>query len=209
MSAKLDLISTKVDANSKNISEIRQSRPIENASANSLNEAVSVTLNEISEQERRKSNLCVFGLTQVDGTNDADLFFDVCESNLNISRNDMTDQIENITRIGKPHTNRPRPCIIRFRSFNLRNKILRAAPNLKNFNELNRPLRPIIITPDLTKLQQEERSKLNAELKRRRQQDEDVIVRGGRIIPRPAVTHGGQGNRNLAADAPPVNVISA
>ena len=58
VSAKLDLISAKVDANSKNISEIRQSRPIENASANSLNEAVSVTLNEISEQEGRKSNLC-------------------------------------------------------------------------------------------------------------------------------------------------------
>ena len=48
--------------------------------------------------------------------------------------------------------------------------------------------------------------KLNAELKRGRQQDEDVTVRGGRIIPSPAVTHGGQGNRNLIAGAPSVNV---
>ena len=132
---------------------------------------------------------------RLEGSSDEDLFIDVCGSNLNIPRTDFSEQIASITRIGYPRDNKPKPCIERFKCVSLRDKVLRLAPNLKRLNESNRPLPPIIIAPDLTKLQQLEKTKLNAELKRRRDQNEDVVVRAGRIIPRPTGPRSQQINR--------------
>ena len=196
MSTKLDLISAKIEENSKKITDIQRQAPGTSLPVTDLNQAVSIKVNEIAEQERRQFNLCVFGLAPVDGINDIEIFLNVCQTKLNIPRTDLSDQVEAITRIGKSHENKPRPCIVRLRSKNLRHRLLRAAPNLKTFNDSNRPFPPIIIAPDLTKIQQIEKSKLNAEYKLRRDQNEDVIIRAGKIIPRPAVSGTQQAARN-------------
>ena len=175
---KLENLTRKVDENSRKIMEANETVPT------NYERIVSTIMEETSQQEQRKFNICVFGLEEGE-TEDKDSFENICTARIGMARDDIHHQIESVHRVGRPQANKTRPLIIKTKSIEMKSRLIRDAQNLKDYNISIRPRPPIIFAPDLTKLQQEERNKLRVELKRRKDANEDVIIRGGKVIQRP------------------------
>ena len=76
-------------------------------------------------------------------------------------------------------TNRPRPLKVMFTDVRVRDQVLRTGKNLHSSR-----FRSVFINKDLTPLQQTEQRTLTAELRRRRQGGEDVVIRGDKVVTR-------------------------
>ena len=131
--------------------------------------------------ERKKLNVVIFGLGPVSGTEDKEVFVNLCSEKLPFNREDLVEGISGCERIGRENSPRPRPLLIKLKSTELKRKLLASAKNLKNYNNSIKPLPPVIIAPDLTRRQQEGQKKLRDELKRRKNNNENVTIRNGRI----------------------------
>ena len=144
-------------------------------------------IREERDMENRKLNLCVFNFPQSD--NDRASFINLCSVNLNLNRDEISAGIVEMRRIeGAPVLDgrgrqKPRIMIVGLSTFQLKTKILKSAPKLRNYVPQNSGLK-VYISPDYTKKQREERRLLNEELKRRRDNGEDVVVKRGEIVQR-------------------------
>ena len=86
-------------------------------------------------------------------------------------------EIKNAFRIGKTLADKTRPLIHTMNDTETKRNILQNAKKLKG----NSKYSEVSIKPDLTKCQQEEQKSLFLEFKRRRENREQVLLRGGSI----------------------------
>lgn len=82
--------------------------------------------------------------------------------------------VVDVRRLGKPNKNRPRLLRVSLSNICHKQEILRKSKSLKSSRFQN-----IFIQPDFTPMQQVIEQKLREELKRRRENGEDVVIHGG------------------------------
>ena len=87
-------------------------------------------------------------------------------------------------RLGKvTNTSGPRPLLIKLETVEDKWTILKNAKNLAKAKE---DMRAVSIVPDMTKDEREANKHMRQELKRRRENGEDLIIRRGQIMERDA-----------------------
>ena len=142
------------------------------------------TVAEIEERISRKANLVVRVLPESKQENvleihkaDAESFremLDILDVNI--------DSSFEIKRVGKITSDRPRLLKVKFSSSSDRDDVLRQSKCLRNSKYKN-----VYINKDLTPHQQKEPRALLQELKARRERNEDVMIRGNRVVSRTEV----------------------
>lgn len=145
-----------------------------------LEEKQESIISEIEDRQRRQSNLVISGLSEKQsGNNDERKAHDdkhVCNllRELDVSK----DAVRTSYRIGKPQSNRSR--LLRMVCYDKDQKmeILRKARKLNDSDNFKKTY----INPDLTPLQQLQQKELRKELKRRRDANERVMIRHGKIV---------------------------
>lgn len=85
---------------------------------------------------------------------------------------------EEVSRIGRINSTRPRPLRFKCRDTAIRAQILRNSKKLRN----SQCFRNTFVNPDLTIAQRKRNAELRIELKRRRDSGENVTIRHGRIV---------------------------
>ena len=93
--------------------------------------------------------------------------------------------VKSIQRIGRPHSERPR--LIRIICIGNEDKwnIIKKSKSLRDSQEFSQ----VFMNPDLTASQQKMEKELRDELKRRKEDGEDVIIHRGKVILRNEKTH--------------------
>ena len=136
-------------------------------------------LHEVELRESRRDNLMIYGLPEhTDGSlverkeHDEsavqELFEDVEVYNARTLE---------VRRVGRTIEGRPRPVKVKIEDRNSKQKILNNAKLLQRSSHFKN----VYIKNDLTKLQQEEFSKLRMEMQRRRKEGEDVVIYSGQV----------------------------
>ncbi len=136
---------------------------------------IQIQLFEVIEKEKKKNNLVIMGLPEMD--NDGDIKNTIGEI-LNYVTEEENCEFEFMERIGKKGE-RARPTRIKINNIASKIKILKNANRLKRNNQMDK----IYITPDLTRKQQEEEKKLRDKLKSYKLQGlENVRIQKGQIV---------------------------
>jgi hypothetical protein len=91
----------------------------------------------------------------------------------------ITDDVSQfkIRRIGMPSIGKTRLMHVKCEVVDTRNEILKNRTLLKSLEK------KVFVQPDMTKLQQQIAKNLRLELRQRRSQGENVIIRGNQIVP--------------------------
>lgn len=131
---------------------------------------------EALEIERRKMNLVIHGVPDVDAEQDIDQVANILGNGLHM---DFDRHVATMMRIGKLDVNKPRPLRIMLKSLDGKKEILSRAKDLKNVETYKR----MFISPDLTRRQQKVDKELRTELKKFREQGEgSAKIKYGKII---------------------------
>ena len=139
-------------------------------------------LNDLRETEHRKNNVMIFGLKENNASSPSDCSDDdrdriTClSSELGVS--DL--KIAGCFRLGR-RSSRPRPIKVTCHSSEQRSALLRTAYKIPKLDE-RLGFRRIFVKPDLSPREQEIDRRLRLELKRRRDWDERVVIRNGRVV---------------------------
>ena len=120
---------------------------------------------EALEIERRKMNLVIHGVPDIDAEQDIDQVAAILCNGLHM---DFERHVSSMMRIGKMDVNKPRPLRIVIKSLDGKKEILSRAKDLKNVDTFKR----MFISPDLTRRQQKVDKELRTELKKFREQGE-------------------------------------
>ncbi len=131
---------------------------------------------EMSEKESKKKNLVVLGLPENPNASDLDMMKQVCAS-VSVS----PTSVHEVLRDGPAQPGRPRILKVKFQDLASRRKFLvgfrGAAQGLAGFGKS-------WVRPDLTFRERQQDRVLRAELGRRRDAGENVIIKGGKIVPK-------------------------
>ena len=135
---------------------------------------------ESEERWRRRDFLIVSGMSEhssgsVEERNAKDRAFAV-EMARELGMADFNP--EQVARIGRVAGARPRLLRIKCQNINVKLSLLRQSKKLRDSTRF----RNVYINPDLTNQQRAKSAELRSELKRRRENGEKVIIRGGRIV---------------------------
>ena len=151
------------------------------------NEVTNSICHEISLRKRKEKCLVISGLPEPSSGSVASKIESDEENVIAIADSlgihDIS--VSNITRLGRPNTNKPRLLRFMCSDATTRTEFLRKARNLRNFPSYAKTF----VSPDLTKLQLLEAKQLRDELKRRRTAGEQVVISGGRIVEKVASQH--------------------
>jgi len=135
-------------------------------------------LQEVERRERRRDKIMIYGLQEklegsLDQRSDHDkaLVEEICSI---IDAEDVS--IEATFRLGKTSDSKCRPLKVQLSDSSSKGEVLRKAKNLRSSN-----YKDVFIKSDMTKLQRQEELDLRKELKRRKENGEDVIIRGGEV----------------------------
>ena len=145
-------------------------------------------LDECDQRKRRERNVVISGLDEtVHGTVSERIEQDkdrVAEVFKELALPDM--DIESVQRLGKPaSSNGKRLLLVKLQTFDQKMRVLQQATALRNSSRFRR----VYINPDLTPLQQSKRRELMAEIRRRRDNNEDVIIFRNRVVLRNSISH--------------------
>lgn len=147
------------------------------------NQSAMSFLDEMEDRLRRRKCLVISGVPeQTEGTvhsrSEAD------KQKVQVMLQDLCGisepRISRIHRIGSQQQDKARLIRLVLENENDAKNILQKAKQLRDSPQYDR----IFINPDLTPFQREIYKKLREELKRRRNSAEDVVIRGGKIVPR-------------------------
>lgn len=137
-------------------------------------------LSEVEERNYRRPNLIFSGISELtSGSIDDRKSFDVAE--ISKIANELELSIDSgfkTTRIGKLGGAKPRLLRATFSRIEERNDLLRKGKCLRN----SKDFKQVYINPDLTSMQRTTNKFLRAELRRRREAGEQVIIRGEKIV---------------------------
>ena len=146
-----------------------------------IEEKVKEVIFEEKEKEKRKLNLIAFhvpeaatGSTKMERMTHEQLYLNDILSELKVAA-----EIEDIVRLGKEVEGKARPLKFKVKTVEVKKEILSEAKELKNNG--NETMCKVFICPDRTPKQREENRKLVAELKRRRNAGEDVVIMNGSL----------------------------
>ena len=146
-----------------------------------LNEQVLACLREEKERDKRRLNLCLRNMPEADShTTDRLQIIHLFKTKLGANETDLNAGIRNIKRVGTQSDERPRIIIIECSNSDLKRFLLQNSFKLKNHRLINN--RNVFLTPDMTKNQLEDDRKLREELRRRRDNGENVFIRKGQIV---------------------------
>ncbi len=133
-------------------------------------------VSEILEAKRRENNLVISGLrgdlTMPDDALVTQLFM--------VIKAPGDIQLIGCKRIGKQVNDKPKLLLVNLRDHNQVRSILGVARNLKNLAQYS----GVFLSPDRTKTEQDHHKKLRAELFARRNNGENVVIRGDKIVHR-------------------------
>ena len=133
-------------------------------------------ISESLEIEKRKKNIVIHGLPEVDSERDVEAVMEILEEGLRL---DGSRHIDRTMRIGRDSGDRPRPVRIQLKSEDSKKEILARAKNLKDNDKFKR----LFITPDLTRKQQIADKELRMKLKEIRDSGESQArIRFGKIV---------------------------
>lgn len=152
-------------------------KPANNSHETSLKPELLTTLSEYNEREKRKNNLIIYGIAENGYLNQQlkEIFHSIGVTGI---------EITNCTRLGnfqaKNNSSKPRPVRIAVKDTAIKRNILSRAKQLRDTRH-----KTIYISPDMTFQEREENRLLLNELKNRQQQGENVMIKQGKIVPRP------------------------
>ena len=174
---RLQSIETQLQSPSSN------SRPLSDEPILTQACVASIIRNEM-EAEKRKNNLCVFGLPSSSTLDDKSIFVRLCNEQLGLPKNELEETILEVKRLvntqnGIAPAARPSPVIIKLPSLPYKNIILKNAPKLKNYHPPNSNLNVFISNE-----QQLQQKLLRDELSRRRNLGENIVIFRGKIVPK-------------------------
>lgn len=175
--------------NNNNLLELKVQR-LEYERDNAVREAISASLSEFEDIDRRRKNVIIFGVPEIDNVSaetareeERRKLKEICD-HVDADSNDILTCF----RIGG-RGQKPRPLKLKMKSQDSKEKMLLNARQLRTFRRVGWNER-IFIKPDMTRRQQESMKLLRAELKTRNSNGEDLIIRDGKLIPRrPFHTH--------------------
>ena len=147
-------------------------------------EMVATIFRDEFEAEKRKSNLCVFGMPP--SNDDRAAFVQLCSEKLEVPTSELEQHITEVRRVGSNASgtdDRPSPLIVKLSSLSTKGTILKNAPKLKTYRPTNSSLK-VYIAHDLTRKQQVEAKRVRDEMLRRRSRGEDVTIYRGKIVTR-------------------------
>ena len=138
---------------------------------------------EIEDRDRRKSNLVISGLQEMEeGTVEERKQWDLAKVRVLFSHLDDTEEhaqgVSNTFRIGKINSSKPRLLKVVCANAESKRAILFKAKSLREREEYKH----VYVNPDLTPAQQAQNKALREELRMRRNLGEDVIIRRGTIV---------------------------
>ena len=148
----------------------------------------STILDEVDNRFRRRTNIIIRGLPELEeGSANDRRDHDVTRTNavLNYLSCDSNIIVKNVTRIGKKRPNGHRLLKIVLPDEDMKRDILQKAKSLRSSSKFA----DVFISPDLTPQQQNDQKNLQIQLKSRRAEGEDVVIRSGRIQPRSGLQH--------------------
>ena len=147
---------------------------------NSVKHEVQEAIREQQDRNERKLNLVVSGMPESKGNEELNDITLVNEIHSKLDVKPISSF--KIRRLGKKGT-KPRPTLIQYQEADheTRATILRNAKKLRNVNKEN-CISTVFVNPDLTYKEREESWKLRQELKRRRENGEELIIRRGAIV---------------------------
>lgn len=131
---------------------------------------------ETLEIERRKLNIVIHGVPDIDAEKDLESVEEIMGEGLHM---DFDRHIDKMMRIGRLTEGRPRPLRILLKSIDSKKEILSRAKSLKDSEKFKR----MFISPDLTRKQQAYDKELRTQLKKFRDDGEtDVRIKFGKIV---------------------------
>ena len=133
---------------------------------------------ELADRKRREANVIVYNLPELpDKLNDKSQFTDLCNTVFGIKV-----VITKSIRLGKRQDSKPRPFLITMENL-LDKEIATSNSYLLRRHEL---YKTVYISPDMTKYQRNKHKQLVDELKRRRVNEPNLVIRDGVIVTRPS-----------------------
>ena len=136
----------------------------------------------------RENNICIFNVPESSETNenqarqmDVEKLHSILDEHISLQKDDVT----RIYRKRIRDQNKPRPIIVMLKSKEKKLELLKLRGlKYEEKNELNEVIEmtPIFISKDRTRLEQELNRKLVLELKKRKENGEEVYIRNGQIV---------------------------
>jgi len=130
---------------------------------------------ETLEIERRKLNLVIHGVPEVDAEHDIGAISDILGTGLHM---EFDRHVASVMRIGKLDENRRRPIRLIIKSMDGKKQILPRAKDLKEVAEYKR----MFISPDLTRKQQAADKVLRTQLNSIRATEATAKIKYGKIV---------------------------
>ena len=153
-------------------------------------------VSEMDDRFSRKSNIIIRGMPEPEGNSLSDM-----KQKEMANFHELLDQAKTVInssiemrRLGKVDKEKPRLLKIQFECRKDRDNVLRNSKLLRKTRFNN-----VFVDPDRTPSQQKEHRALIEEMKERRSRNEDVVIRGNRVVPRemrlknPSFSHFHQG----------------
>ena len=137
---------------------------------------------ERDDRTSRSKNVIFYNIKE----SEKDNFTDRKQEDLDVIKRVITKKLEvldceidYVLRLGIFNDEKPRPILVQLKTVSMKWAILKNSSKLKNINKSG----PIFVTPDRTKKEREENTKLWNELKRRKDGGEDdLIIKQGKIV---------------------------
>jgi len=157
---------------------------VKNSIAKQVKDEIIEEIKEEEEKKKRQKNLVVYKIEESTNENKEERELEDKEKCLNLMNRCLEIKVENndiekLVRLGRRNENN-RPLLVIMREKDKKYEILSNASKLRNAQEEEH--RKVYISPDLTIKQREENKKLREELKRRRENGENLYIKGGKLV---------------------------
>ena len=130
---------------------------------------------EKMEIERRKNNIMIFGVAEMDAGEDSEAI----ERLFTTLKLDYTRHVESQVRVGKFSPDKPRPLKLKIKTFEGKKEVLVRAKMLRDLDSY----KGVFLAPDLTRKQQAVDRDLRTNLKRIRDEGEEhSFIKSGKIV---------------------------
>ena len=180
-------LATLREAQDKSDNEIKKMKKAINDLKVSESTNSSDILEEMEQREQRRENIMIFGLSERDDgsllerrRHDEEALKQLVQA---VGLPEV--RISETRRVGRTGSGKSRPLKVKLKDSSIKPVLLRKAKQLKN----HPTFKHVFISMDLTKRQQEQRSRLRKELKERREQGEDVVIYNGQIRERDSLSN--------------------
>ena len=163
-----------IQTTSESFTKISNTKPLKSTepvamSANSI-------ADELADRKRREANVVVYNLTELsDNSRDRSQFVELCDKVFSIKVG-----IIKSVRLGKHQENKARPFLITLETICDKETITSRSYLLRNHEQYKN----VFITSDMTKYQRHKHKQLVEELKRRRTNEPNLVIRDGIIVTR-------------------------